>query len=172
MLKPHGVGLSVTPLPSNQHTLIASLGVGENLGTQLKVEGSLVLAFRWTQLSVRRGRTWCNGFVTSGFAGTMNFSQGDSLVGILKGKACPNPLAACWAGALGVGYPTPCAREPHVHSCACAHVHSRVHTHTHTHPYLPEEVKVHSVYPASKLMAQQAWLAQTPSEHSWDSGAP
>ena len=43
-----GLGLRVTPLPLNQLALIASLGVGGNLGTQLEVMGSFVFAFSWT----------------------------------------------------------------------------------------------------------------------------
>lgn len=44
----------------------------------------------------------------------MTLSEEDLLVSTLKDKACCNPLAACWAGMLGVGYPTPYAQEPHM----------------------------------------------------------
>ena len=76
---------------------------------------------------MRRGRTRCNGIVTSGFSGTITFS--DLLVGPLKSKACLDSLAAGWA----LGYPTPVPRSPYLHM--------RVRTHTHTRTHLLEAPK-------------------------------
>lgn len=45
-----------------------------------------------------------------------NDLTGDLLVSTLRGKACHNPLAACWAGTLDVGYLIPCTQEPHVYT--------------------------------------------------------
>lgn len=77
--------------------------MGENLATQPKDWVALVFDFSCPELSTRRGSIWYNVFMTSGFNGTMTFSQGDLFVSTIKGKVCLNPLAAGWAGTLGVG---------------------------------------------------------------------
>lgn len=64
--------------------------------------------------------------MTSGFMGTVTFPQGDLLVGALEGKAYRNPLAARWAGTLGVGYLTRCAWELPMYACTLAHVYTHL----------------------------------------------